>query len=270
MNRYIKYILLSFVSVIALFAMLVPFSPSALAAGAAVDCTAQGLVPLTDPGGKIAGSDKLCCPKGYETSTTKCIMGKYVNPTIKVLAWIVGLAVTGGIIYGGILYASSEVDSGKVTKAKTTITKSLTALIVFLVMGAFLQFLSPIPLSKTTGAGCNTSFMGLKTWYAYVPKDQIDGTTCTVNEDMTFLPTSTSKGLLPPVALAIVDDLLRVTAVVAVAFVITGGVRYATSQGEPGEVKNALSTIINALIGLATAMIAAGVVSYIGNKLSGQ
>lgn len=269
MNRYIKHILLGLVSVMALFAMLLPFSPVASAAGT-VDCAAQGLVPLNDPKKEIAGSDKLCCPKGYESSTTKCIMGKYINPTIKVLSWIVGLAVVGGIIYGGILYASSEGDSGKVTKAKTTITKSLTALIVFLVMGAFLQFLSPVPLSAQAGAGCNTSFMGLKTWYAYIPKDQIDGTTCTVSEDMTILPTETSKGILPYAALAIVDDLLRITAVVAVAFVISGGVKYATSQGEPGEVKNALSTIINALIGLATAMVAAAVVSYIGNKLSGQ
>jgi hypothetical protein len=197
-------------------------------------------------------------------------MGKYVNPTIKVLSWIVGLAVVGGIIYGGILYASSQGDSGKVTKAKTTITKSLTALIVFLVMGAFLQFLSPVSLSKTTSAGCNTSFMGLKAWYAYVPTSEIDGSKCKVYDDVTILPSGTNKGLVPYVALAIVDDLLRITAVVALAFVITGGVRYATSQGEPGEVKNALSTIINALIGLATAMVAAGVVSYIGNKLSGQ
>lgn len=267
MNRYIKYTLLSLASVIALFAMLVPFAPAVSAQ--TVTCP-TGQVLLNDPKKQVSGSEKLCCPKGYESSTIKCIVGKYINPTIQALSWIVGLAVVGGIIYGGILYASSEGDSGKVTKAKTTITKSLTALIVFLVMGAFLQFLSPIPLSKTTSAGCNTSFMGLKTWYAYIPTTEIDGATCTVKEDVTFLPSSTSKGILPPVALAIVDDLLRIAAVVAVAFVITGGVRYATSQGEPGEVKNALSTIINALIGLATAMVAAAVVSYIGNKLSGQ
>jgi uncharacterized membrane protein (DUF373 family) len=268
MKRYIKHILLGIVSVVALLTMLVPFAPAVSAAGT-TDCASQGLVPLNDPKKQVAGSDKLCCPSGYEKSTTNCIVGKYVNPTIKVLSWVVGIAVVGGIIYGGILYASSEGDSGKVTKAKTTITKSLTALVVFLVFGAFLQFLSPISLTKSTSVGCNTSFMGMKTWYAYVPKSEIDGSTCTVN-DVTILPSGNNKGVLPYVALAIVDDLLRITAVVAVAFVITGGVRYATSQGEPGEVKKALSTIINALIGLATAMVAAAVVSYIGNKLSGQ
>lgn len=270
MRKYIKQIFIGSALAIVLMVAALPFAPSVFAAGSGTDCTSQGLVPLNDPKKQVSGSDKLCCPKGYETSTTKCIVGKYLNPTIQVLSWIVGIAVVGGIIYGGILYASSAGDSGKVTKAKTTIVRALTALIVFLVFGAFMQFLSPVPLTAANGASCNTSFMGLKTWYAYIPKTEIDSTTCTVSENMTILPTSTSKGILPYAALAIVDDLLRITAVIAVAFVITGGVRYATSQGEPGEVKNALSTIINALIGLATAMVAAAVVSYIGNKLSGK
>lgn len=269
MNRYINYIALGLISVVALFVMCLPFAPAAAAQTTTTTCP-TGEVPLSDAKEQISGSDKLCCPQGYESSTVNCVVGKYVNPTIKVLSWIVGITVVGGIIYGGILYASSAGDASKVTKAKTTITKSLTALIVFLVMGAFLQFLSPVSLTKGTSAGCNTSFLGLKAWYAYVPKTEIDGAKCKVYEDVTILPSGTNKGLVPYVALAIVDDLLRISAVVAVAFVITGGVRYATSQGEPGEVKNALSTIINALIGLATAMVAAAVVSYIGNKLSGQ
>lgn len=53
------------------------------------------------------------------------------------------------------------------------------------------------------------------------------------------------------------------------AFVIVGAAKYITSQGEPDRAKQARDSIINALIGLAIAIVAAGVVSFIGNKLSG-
>jgi len=201
-------------------------------------------------------------------NSTDCLYDKYINPLVKLLAVVAGLAVVGGITYGGILYASSAGDAGKVTKAKETISKALFALVAFMLLGAFLQFVSPTSLTGGSGT-CSRSFAGLKTWYAYIPDKYIDKTKCTFNGDLPLLPSGSDQGVVPLVVLAVVDDLLRIAAMVAVVFVITGGVRYATSQGEPGEVKNALSTIINALIGLATAIVAAAVVSYIGNKLAG-
>ncbi len=65
------------------------------------------------------------------------------------------------------------------------------------------------------------------------------------------------------------EDLLRIAGIVTAFFIIYGGVRYVTSQGEPENTKAARSTIINALIGAAIAMIAAVLVSFIGSKLGG-
>ena len=96
-----------------------------------------------------------------------------------------------------------------------------------------------------------------------------------MKDDVTILPGPAdsagkpgSPGVLPQVLLAITDSLLRIAALVAVVFVIVGGVKYMTSQGEPAQTKQALSSIINALIGLAVAMVAALVVSYIGRNLT--
>jgi hypothetical protein len=69
------------------------------------------------------------------------------------------------------------------------------------------------------------------------------------------------------IGLAILQDLVRVAALVAVGFVIFGGFKYITSQGAPEDTKEALKTIINALIGLAFAILAAGIVGFIGSKL---
>ena len=69
------------------------------------------------------------------------------------------------------------------------------------------------------------------------------------------------------IALAAIDILLRIGGMVAVAFVIYGGFRYLTSQGEPENTSAALHTIINALIGVGITVIAAAVVGFVAGKL---
>lgn len=108
---------------------------------------------------------------------------------------------------------------------------------------------------------CSTGFFGLVPWYHYLKLDK----NCEV-PNFTLLGAHSDLLLI---ILAIVDDLLRIAGVVAVAFVIYAGFRYVTSQGSPEETSKAQSTIINALIGLAIAMIAVAFVSYVGNKLGG-
>jgi len=67
--------------------------------------------------------------------------------------------------------------------------------------------------------------------------------------------------------LAIVDILLRIVGLVSVGFVIYGGFRYITSQGEPDATKKALATVVNALIGMAIAIFAVTIVSFMGSTL---
>ena len=67
--------------------------------------------------------------------------------------------------------------------------------------------------------------------------------------------------------MAIVDILLRIVGLVSVGFVIYGGFRYITSQGEPDATKKALATVVNALIGMAIAIFAVTIVSFMGSTL---
>lgn len=248
MKRMFKRIGLILAGVLVFGAISVAAAPPAYAAGCGYK-----------PGDKVNAD-----------AAQKCLFNTYINPAIVLLASVAGVAVVAGITYGGILYASSEGDPQKVTKAKVTITRAIIGLATFLLLGAFLQFLSPTAIQGNASSvkPCTkTTSFGLKTWYAYLPDGSFDSN-CQLNGDLAILPEAGKQSVLPNIVLAIVDDLLRLTALIAVGYVIAGGVQYITSQAEPGALKKAHSTIINALIGLAIAIVAASVVSFIGSQLT--
>lgn len=113
-------------------------------------------------------------------------------------------------------------------------------------------------------------FLGLLPWYHYVPLNAQCGFDDPNTPGSTYLfHLLGANSTLILVALAIIDDLLRIAGMVAVGFVIYAGIKYITSQGMPEEAAKAQSTIINALIGLAIALVSIGVVSFLGNQLAG-
>lgn len=219
---------------------------------------------------------RVCCPKGTGSDAQKCITAKYINPAVELLAATAAIAVVIGMMFGGIQYAASAGDPQKAAAGKGKVIKALYGLVGFLLLFSVLQFLTPGGLSgKTVGgtptaAQCSSSFLTLKTWFAYLPPK--NGTLNTFDkncqvENFQFLPEEGKPSMLPTVFLAIADNLLRIAALVAVAFVIIGGIQYVTSQGEPDRTKRAQESIINALIGLVIVLVAAAVVGYIGSRI---
>jgi ABC-type Fe3+ transport system permease subunit len=117
-------------------------------------------------------------------------------------------------------------------------------------------------MSYTLFAAVNckaSSFLGIPKWYAY-------------------LPTTTSDGVCSPslanindvwlIVAAVIEILLRVAALLAVALVIYGGVSYTMSQGEPDKTSKARNTIINAGIGLTIAVLAAVIVAFVAGSVN--
>jgi len=116
---------------------------------------------------------------------------------------------------------------------------------------------------------CNKpTLFGLESWYAYLPFsfNSITGQ-CEVNLPTGPMQVLGSHSPFLAIGLAILDDLIRVAALVAVGYVIYGGIQYMTGNGSPDTVKKAQSTIINALVGLVIAILAASIVSFIGNSI---
>lgn len=101
-------------------------------------------------------------------------------------------------------------------------------------------------------------FFGLPTWYEFLEV----GPNCAVVLDLTGNPNQ-----IWLIGLAIADILLTLSGLVAVLFVMYGGYQYITSQFSPEGVQHAKDTILNALIGLAIAIAASGIVNLIGNTI---
>jgi hypothetical protein len=120
------------------------------------------------------------------------------------------------------------------------------------------MFATIFQLFAGPAANCTTSFFGIPTWYAYLPA--ADFQQCLV-DNFNF------PGDLTYIALAAVDIALHIAGLIAVAYVIYGGIQYVVSQGEPDKTKGARNTITNALIGLVLAGVAVAIVNFIGNQL---
>ncbi len=115
-----------------------------------------------------------------------------------------------------------------------------------------------------TGACADKLFLGLVPWYHYLHV-QMEKGVCTVT-DFTVLGGHSSFLL---VALALIDDMLRVAGLLAVAFMIFAGIQFIMSNGDPQAAAKARTGAFNALIGLAIAMVSISFVAYLGNQASG-
>jgi hypothetical protein len=71
------------------------------------------------------------------------------------------------------------------------------------------------------------------------------------------------------IGLAILEMLLRLAGFVAVIAIIFSGVRYMFSGGNAEKAASARRWLINSFIGLGIALVAAGFVAFIGNRLGG-
>ncbi|MBP9761846.1 hypothetical protein KBD11_02130 [Candidatus Saccharibacteria bacterium] len=229
--------------------------------------------------------DRVCCPPNSQNDpdsyTRDCFFAKYLNPAIRLLSALAGLAVIIGIIVGGMQYSASGGDPQKAAAGKTKVVKSLYALVMFLFFFSIVQFLSPggigtkpiRPVPPGVAEQCSQTFLGVRSWFVYLPDavftDRDGVVSCNIENFELFGAAGDGKeSYVLNVVLAVLDGLLRVAGLVAVAFVIVGGAKYITSQGEPEKSNQARASIINALIGLVIAIIATAVVSFVGNRLT--
>ena len=72
---------------------------------------------------------------------------------------------------------------------------------------------------------------------------------------------------LPNVVINILNAVIGVAGLVAVIFIIYGGVQYMTSSGDAGKIKKAKDTILYAVIGLIVCILAAAIVNFVINKV---
>jgi len=125
-----------------------------------------------------------------------------------------------------------------------------------------LQYITSLAQNFAATCPGSGTFFGFPTWYEYLKNAApAAGEKCGI--DFIF------PNDIPLVGLAVIEILLRLVAMVAIAFVIWGSIQYVTSQGEPDATARAKGTILNALIGMVVASLAIAIVKFFGNRLGG-
>jgi len=111
-----------------------------------------------------------------------------------------------------------------------------------------------------------TTFLGIPGWYEYLDVTQ------DLNEDGSGngcrIKAPEGKSAIVLIALALVDILLRLSALVALIFVVYGGFRFTTAQGSPDAISKGKKTVVNALVGLVIAVLASQIVKFAAYLLS--
>ncbi len=94
----------------------------------------QTYQPTPDP----AAANKTCAADSH----CKAIY-TYLDDAVNLLSALVGVVAVAMIIYGGIEFSSSGGDPQRVASAKSHITNAIIALVAFLFLWAFLNFIIP-------------------------------------------------------------------------------------------------------------------------------
>ena len=132
-------------------------------------------------------------------------------------------------------------------------------ILISLVIVTLLSVSSPVFAAGKCDAGRGA--LPVPTWYKYVPLNA----DCTVNKNHPSIKDNEGR-LIILILLGVFDIVLFIAGFVAVIFVVYGGFKFLTSTGEPQKIAAARTTIFNALIGLAVALIASRAVAFIGGS----
>lgn len=105
----------------------------------------------------------------------------------------------------------------------------------------------------------NNSFFGFPHWWKYLNVEKDPLGKC--------VPAFSFPNDILSVGLAIIDILLRLAGIAAVISIIIAGIGYITAAGSADKITASRKRIVNSLLGLAVALVAAAAVSFIGNSL---
>lgn len=122
----------------------------------------------------------------------------------------------------------------------------------------------PYNLLAALGDKCDPNathggLFGFPTWYRYLSGTRDPQNIC--------IPVLDSLSSIWLILAAVIEILLRLSALAAVAIIIYSGILYTISQGEPEKTAKAKSSLVNALIGLAISVMAAFIVSFISRSI---
>jgi hypothetical protein len=110
----------------------------------------------------------------------------------------------------------------------------------------------PAPVTQV-GACSGMTFFGFPSWDSCLPK-------------RSGSPAITSLNDVWLIAFPVIESMIRAAGYLAVGFILYGGFKFMKSQGDPGQIAAARTTIQNAIAGLVIAILSVAVVRFIAER----
>jgi ABC-type Fe3+ transport system permease subunit len=120
-------------------------------------------------------------------------------------------------------------------------------------------YLPKIIAAASCGGRGASALLKFPTWYEYLPVNTANNTCSPMinNIDDVWL-----------IVAAVIEILLRVAAIMAVGFIIYGGIQFTISQGDPQQTNAAKGTLTAAVVGLVICLIATIVITYVAESIN--
>ena len=231
MKTLFKKLLLTFAIIFSVSGVTTFISPApSYAAGDELSCRYFLGMPSWDCGLK-KGSDGLPLMESEDDLKNGIII--ILANVLTSMSVLAAYLVLGFVIYGGYLYIFSSGDPGKIQTSKKTLTRAFIGL-------------SIVTLSNVILTAIRFAFLNGQSW------------------DSCALIGATSECIAPTdVVTNTIQWFIGSAGIVALIFVIIGGIGYTTSAGDQGKLQKAKNTIIYALIGIIVVTIAEILVSFV-------
>ena len=181
----------------------------------------------------VGGKCEIKSPSG--DSELKAFITTIVGNVLSDLFVATAYIAIGFIIYSGFMYITSDGNPSKAAKAQKGLAGSIVGLVISVAAAAIVRFVMEVLLSGAIG----TSPIG----------------TGTPEVDVAALVNS---GL---------NTAYGIAAVVAVGYIIYGGITFATSNGDASKVGRARKMLLYSIIGLVVVILAYAITTFVINNL---
>ena len=116
-----------------------------------------------------------------------------------------------------------------------------------------------VAVPQTAFAACNDTLLTFPAWF----KGLTDGN-CEIKSPNDAGGMST---FIWTIILNVIETMLQLVGYIAVGFIIRGGFKYITSNGDPGEMAKAKKIIMDAIIGLVISIMSVAAVNLIAGAI---
>lgn len=287
----------SLVILLVLSCIIMALAPRLASAAGCADSSGSGILSIP--------SAPTCSGDLHGASPWNDIIMPYVRWALSVAMFAAGFLAVMFIIWGGFLYMTSAGDPAKAKNGQQTLTRALVGLGIAIVAKAFLSYLSgqlgqdiTVSSGMYTGNLTMSSILSLVYFIAgalaiimiiyaaiqWVISAGDPAKATKARQTLTysvvglaiiilayaitqFLANRLGGGSAQDIVRNITNTMFYIVGTLAVIMIVYSGIRFVSSAGNPQAVTKSRSTLIYSAVGLAVAIMAYAIVSFILGKL---